>query len=144
MKIFGNREQGGLGYIRPIFLCEHPEINSPLRMVVDTGASHTTISERDAIRFGIDYEQLTCPPNNKVLGVGGTCDFYTLDDTVLMFKKSINSWHIERLDKIYILKNEFRNEEERINALRVPSLLGMDILNKCKIYYTHKRVYIEI
>jgi len=112
-------------------------------MIVDTGASKTTIAERDAIRLGIDYTQLICPSNNEVLGVGGTCHFYVKNSVSLLFKISKNSWHIENLDKIYVLKNDYENEEERIKAMRVPSLLGMDVLKNYKVYYTDKKVYLE-
>ena len=101
MKITGYLGQGGLGYVRPVILCTNPSFQSPIRMVVDTGASRTTISERDAIRLGLDYGSLICPSDGgRVLGVGGTCRCYLIEGATLIFKVTSNSWHAEYLDVI--------------------------------------------
>jgi len=139
MRISGNIGQGELGYVRPFVLCETPEISGPIRMVVDTGASRTTISERDAIRLGIDYETLTCPEDNSVIGIGGTCLYYLTGEVALVFRVSRDSWHTERLDSVLVLKS---NDDE-MAALRVPSLLGRDILSRYSVRFTRTKVILE-
>jgi len=51
------RGRGELGYVNAYLMCSDPEINDPIRLYVDTGASRTTIADRDAIRLGLDYSR---------------------------------------------------------------------------------------
>ena len=57
MRICGLRGRGELGYVNAYLMCSDPEINDPIRLYVDTGASRTTIADRDAIRLGLDYSR---------------------------------------------------------------------------------------
>ena len=143
MRITGKIGQSDLGYVRPYLLCEEPVIHAPIRMVVDTGASMTSISERDAIRLGIDYSTLYCPEDQAVYGIGGVCRCYLTGEAILMFKISKNSWHSERLPCVAVLKTETESEEEREIALKIPSLLGKDVLQRYSTRFTEKRVYLE-
>ena len=58
MRIYGGRGRSNLGYVNAYLMCNRPRINDPIRLYVDTGASRTTIADRDAIRLGLNYEQL--------------------------------------------------------------------------------------
>jgi predicted aspartyl protease len=58
MRIYGGRGRGNLGHVNAFLMCPNPEISKPIRFYVDTGASRTTIADRDAIRLGLDYTQL--------------------------------------------------------------------------------------
>jgi predicted aspartyl protease len=143
IKISGLIGQGGLGYVRPYIVLQDLHIQSPIRMVVDTGASRTTISERDANRLGIEYSSLTCPDNNRVIGIGGACRYYLAGRAALVFRISESSWHTEMLDSVFVLKTETDNDEAKKAAQKIPSLLGIDILKKYSVRFTKKRVYIE-
>lgn len=141
MKIIGRRGQGNLGYVRPVLMCPQLGINSPIRMVVDTGASRTVISERDALRLNIDYSTLT--PEPDALGVGGLVKCYSAGQAALTFKVSRNSWHTERLDSLHFLKCESDDPIERLASLRLSSLLGIDILDRYSVRFTRTRIYLE-
>lgn len=122
-------------------MCPQLDINSPVRMVVDTGASRTVISERDAMRLNIDYS--TLKPEADALGVGGLVRCYSTGQAALTFKVSSNSWHTERLDSLHFLKCESDDPIERLASLRLSSLLGIDILDRYSVRLTRTRIYLE-
>lgn len=45
-------------YVRAVVESEAMHVSVSVRFLVDTGATRTTISDRDALRFGIDYAAL--------------------------------------------------------------------------------------
>lgn len=142
MRIYGGRGRGNLGHVNAFLMCPNPEISKPIRFYVDTGASRTTIADRDAIRMGLDYTQLQ--QSDPALGIG--CAFiktYLLRNVTLVFKVSSSSFHMERLPAVTVLKHEPRNEEERRNVDQLPSLLGVDVLEKYSVRFTKKRVILE-
>jgi hypothetical protein len=105
-----------------------------LEFLVDTGATRTTISDKDAIRLAIDYQALQKLPEG-MLGIGGTVDTYTLKDATLTFHKQDKKTHQETLECICILKHTPLSER----ILRIPSILGRDILNKHALIYDKRQ-----
>ena len=107
--------------------------------LVDTGATRTTICDKDAMRLGIDYLALEklC---EGMLGIGGTVDTYNLKDIKLIFRQESKKPHEEILEKICVLKHPQLND----HILRIPSILGRDILNKHSLIYDKRqeKVYI--
>jgi hypothetical protein len=111
-------------YIPAIVESEKLHLYGTVEFLVDTGATRTTLSDRDVIRLGLDYAELD-KLQGGVLGVGGTVDTYILTDAKLMFnaEKIIQQ---EPLEQLYILKHTTLNDK----ILRIPSVIGRDILNK--------------
>ena len=109
-------------------------IYATIEFLVDTGATNTTISDRDATRLGIDYNVLEKLASG-MLGIGGTVDTYILKDAKLIFHKADKKTHQETLDRICILKHATLNER----ILRIPSILGRDILNKHALIYDKRQ-----
>ena len=71
-------------YVDAVLESEALHIFVSIEFLVDTGATKTTISDRDAVRLGIDY--LTLEKINKgMLGIGGAVDVYMLKDSSLIF-----------------------------------------------------------
>lgn len=121
-------------YVTAILESEYLHIYATIEFLVDTGATNTTISDRDAMRLGIDYctlEKLA----GGMLGIGGTVDTYILKDAKLIFHKEDKKSHTENLERICILKHA--SLDERI--LRIPSILGRDILNKHALIYDKRQ-----
>jgi hypothetical protein len=124
-------------------MCSKPKIDAPIRFYVDTGASRTTIADRDAIRMGIDYARLK-ESKNPVIGIGCTAvKSYILKNSLVIFRMSKNSFHIERLPIITVLKHEPKSEEEQALVDQCPSLLGIDVLEKYSVRFTAKKVILE-
>ncbi len=58
MQIRGKIGKRGLGYVSVFAASPRNNIEATVRFCVDTGASATTIADRDAQRIGIDYSKL--------------------------------------------------------------------------------------
>lgn len=121
-------------YVVAIFSSRQLDIRGTIEFIIDTGASRTTISDRDAIKLGIDYSKLEKLPEGT-LGIGGSVDTYIVSQPELIFVTSDGKHHVEKLDRIYVLKH--RRVDEKIK--RIPSILGRDVLNKYIIIFDRKR-----
>jgi hypothetical protein len=111
-------------YVAAIVESEKVHLYGTVEFLVDTGATRTILSDKDVTRLGLDYAELD-KLQGGVLGVGGTVDTYILADAKLMFnaEKIIQQ---EPLEQLYVLKHSTLNDK----ILRIPSVLGRDILNK--------------
>lgn len=105
-------------------------INETVEFLVDTGASRTTICDKDALRLGIDFSKLE-RLSEGMLGIGGLVDTYIMKSVKLTFRRENEKGHIENMERIYVLKHVL--PDERI--MRIPSILGRDILNKYALLY---------
>ena len=105
-------------------------INGTVEFLVDTGASRTTICDKDAVRLGINFEKLE-QLREGMLGIGGLVDAYLLKSVKLTFRREDGKTHVEHLDKIYVLKHAVLDER----IMRIPSILGRDLLNKYAFVY---------
>ena len=121
-------------YVAAILESKTLHIYATLEFLVDTGATRTTISDKDAIRLGIDYAALE-KLGEGMLGIGGTVDTYSLQDAKLIFHQENKKTHTETLEKICVLKHPQLNER----ILRIPSILGRDILNKHAFIYDKRQ-----
>jgi hypothetical protein len=121
-------------YVASILQSETLHIYATIEFLVDTGATRTTISDKDAIRLGIDYDLLE-KLGEGMLGIGGTVDTFILKDIKLIFHKEDKKTHEETLERICVLKHPQLNER----ILRIPSILGRDILNKHSLIYDKRK-----
>ena len=121
-------------YVAAILESKTLHIYATLEFLVDTGATRTTISDKDAIRLCIDYMTLE-KLGEGMLGIGGTVDTYNLKDTKLIFHQENKKTHEETLERICVLKHPQLNER----ILRIPSILGRDILNKYSLIYDKRQ-----
>lgn len=109
MRIYGGRGRSNLGYVNTYLMCNKPLINDPIRLYVDAGASRTTIADRDAIRLGIDYEQLE-KSQAPVIGIDcSAIENYLIRNVLLAFRVSGGGYHIETLSVVAVLKHEPQN-----------------------------------
>ena len=128
MKIFGYFDPLGFARIKAKVICKNlPQRD--IRFLVDTGAYRTTILNIDAERLGIDYSRLY-KKEEGAIGIGGTADTYILEDVKLLFATETGI-HLEDLKTINVIMIE-TDDEYKIKKL--PSLLGIDVLNKYKLF----------
>ena len=121
-------------YVTTIFESKSLHISVTMEFLVDTSAARTTISDRDAARIGIDYAALERLAGS-MLGIGGTVETYIVKDPKLLFHTEDHEAHEEKLEQIYAIKHA--SVDERI--LRIPSILGRDILNKYALIYDKRK-----
>lgn len=125
-------------YVAAIVESEKLHLYGTVEFLVDTGATRTTISDKDVIRLGLDYAEMD-KLQGGVVGVGGTVETYILADAELMFnaEKTIQQ---EPVELLYVLKHKTLNDK----ILRIPSVLGRDILSKYALIFDkrHNLAYI--
>ena len=114
-------------------------IHETVEFLVDTGASRTTICDKDAVRLGIDFDRLE-RLSEGMLGIGGIVDTYVLRNVKLTFRRETDESHVENFDRIYVLKHAVLDDR----IMRIPSILGRDMLNKHALVYDkrHEAAYI--
>lgn len=66
-----------------------------------------------------------------MLGIGGCVDTYVLEDARLLFNQADKNQFVELLECLCILRHTEVNER----ILRIPSILGRDVLNKYTFVY---------
>jgi len=71
-------------YVVAVLECEALRIRDTVEFLVDTGASRTTICDKDVIRLGIDFSKVE-KLSEGMLGIGGLVDTYILKDVKLVF-----------------------------------------------------------
>lgn len=126
-------------YVVAVLESKPLNLHETVEFLVDTGASRTTICDKDAIRLGIDFARLE-KLSEGMLGIGGMVNTYVLNDVRLIFRREDEKDHIENFKKIYVLKHTLLDER----IMRIPSILGRDMLNKYALVYDkrHEKAYI--
>jgi len=125
-------------YVVAVLESEFLGIHETMEFLVDTGASRTTICDKDAIKLRIDYSKLESI-SEGMLGIGGIVNAYILRDVKLVFRREDEKSHVEDFERIYILKHAILDEK----IMRLPSILGRDMLNKYSFVYDkrHERAF---
>lgn len=120
-------------YVVAILESKVHRINETVEFLVDTGASRTTVCDKDALRLGIDFRKLE-RLSEGMLGIGGLVDTYAMKNVKLAFRRENGKSHIENMERIYVLKHAIPGER----IMRIPSILGRDILNKYAFIYDRR------
>ena len=95
-------------------------------LLVDTGSVSTCLNSSDKARLGIDNSQLDQSTLDYTRGVGGTASYY-LEPAMLMFTD-------DNRGRIFFGSEIFVSEDtEDTSVPGIPSLLGRDFLNRCRI-----------
>ncbi|MGA2628310.1 MAG: aspartyl protease family protein [Candidatus Bathyarchaeia archaeon] len=143
MKIIGRLGERNLGNVTAILYAPTAHINTPIRFYVDTGASATTICDRDAQRARVDYSHLR-KVKAGIRGIGGDIDAYILPHCWIIFEFSKeNSTHIEYLDNVVIMKHKQHTNADHQRVRAIPSLLGLDVLRKYTVSFSNNHVILE-
>ena len=95
-------------------------------LLVDTGSVSTCLNSSDKARLGINNSQLDQSTLDYTRGVGGTASYY-LEPAMLMFTD-------DNRGRIFFGSEIFVSEDTEDNSVPgIPSLLGRDFLNRCRI-----------
>ena len=119
-----------VGFINGHLVSEEMGIDETVEFLVDTGASRTTLLDKDAIYLGIEYEKLRRVQD--LSGIGGSVEAYVIDDTTLLFRESTP---IKM--PVFVIKHPLvtMDKEERIRILRFPSILGRDVISRFRLIF---------
>jgi hypothetical protein len=146
LRIIGKRGKSRLFYV--VAAITSPFLQKSLaqkyiivRFVVDTGATITCIGMKDALKNNINiltFEKIEDP----ILGIGGNMDTFRLQNCQMFFQTNIgdNNYHTEPIEEIrFFYEPNLYNKNYR----PLPSLLGIDILQRFKISFNEDYVFLE-
>ncbi len=116
-----------------------------LALLIDTGASVTTILDPDLVRLKIGWNRLPEAPR-PLAGIGGTVETRLLEDGRILFRTMSGETAIEKL-AIHVARHDLSRLDIRGRELvmQLPSLLGRDVLGRYRFVYDSlgKHVYLE-
>ncbi len=144
MKISGERAQGGLGYLYCTVTGTSPAFTSPIRFAVDTGAAATCLMDRDIARIGLKYSQMSRSPRQLVGVGGGGPRSFLIRGVTIEFANCDTPDHRETLESIIAVRHlRYRLPRKKAIIEQLPSLLGIDILQRYRISFDEDNVYLE-
>ncbi len=138
MKITGNKIANSY-YLPLTLLCPSPFILNTIPFKIDTGCDITTLSLDTALNIKLDFTKLGKPFD--VLTASGLVSTYPLFNCTLSFDFG-NCVLSERMDLMHVSHPIVTNENaESIKA--IPSLLGIDFLQRYSMRFDNYFVYLE-
>lgn len=96
-----------------------------IAFLIDTGSPKTIISERDALKLGLDFTRMR-ELNEQLLGLGGFSETYRVANVTLLFA-SENGGHTEQLKEVIVHREQELPDEIK---KQIPSLLGRDLIGR--------------
>jgi len=118
-------------------------------LLIDTGASVTALLDGDASRFGITMDDASRHlklASHKVVGIGGMAETYVVKGAELRFATE-EGMEVSETFNLHVVLHDPRtlSVEESGLVLRLPSILGRDIINRYSLLFSASRgeVYLE-
>ena len=126
--------RNGAGFVNVHLISEGMDIDETIEFLVDTGASRTTLLDKDVICLGIEYDKLRRYEQDQS-GIGGSVETYVIDDATLLF----GAYTMEM--PVFTIRHSLgvMDDQERIRILRFPSILGRDVINKFRLIFDKER-----
>jgi hypothetical protein len=144
LRIKCNYGDGGLGFVSANLICLTYNINGVVNFYIDTGASITTINQRDGMRIGV--LPLPSPPllppesfpsiEKSIIPIrtaNGIIYPYILPKCQIVFNL-IGTMLLEYIGDIHVL-----GIEQQWNSI---SVLGLDVLKKFNIEFTKEHLFL--
>ena len=123
-----------MGFVNAHVISESASIDKTIEFLVDTGSSRTVILDKDALLLDIDYNKLG-KPQQDLGGIGGSVKTDIIEHAILVFET--DEREIELRLPVFVLRHglEEMPEEEQIKILRIPSILGRDVINRFRLIF---------
>jgi len=112
----------------PVYL-RHEEFEGMVWLLADTGASRTTLLDRDVGLLGLPSEALAPAPLPTV-GIGGSVRSFVLHDVEMTFASDEGDFLVRQ--ELWVVQHDLARlpPEEVARILRLPSVLGRDLINR--------------
>jgi hypothetical protein len=100
-----------------------------IRMLADTGASRTTLLDRDVKLLGIEDKYLE-PSSLPIVGIGGSVRSFLIKDVEFIIGSDDDEF-VHKQD-LWIAQHDLNTlpPDEVSRIMRIPSVLGRDIMNR--------------
>ncbi len=115
----------------PVHL-RHEEFEGAVWLLADTGASRTTLLDRDVGLWGLPSEALA-PALLPTVGIGGSVRSFVLRDVEITFASDKGDFIVRQ--ELWVVQHDLDKlpPEEVARILRLPSVLGRDIINRFRL-----------
>lgn len=112
-------------------------------LLIDTGASRTTILDRDARLLGISAETLE-PALLPVVGIGGSVRSFLVRDSEITFASDEGDVAVRQ--DLWVVQHNLRQlpPDEVSRLLRLPSVLGRDLINRFRFTCDYRSGIVEL
>jgi hypothetical protein len=112
----------------PVHL-RHEEFEGLVWLLADTGASRTTLLDRDVGLLGLPSEALAPAPLPTV-GIGGSVRSFVLRDVEIIFASDEGDFVVWQ--ELWVVQHDLERlpPEEVARILRLPSVLGRELINR--------------
>ena len=118
-------ESSGRPYVAARVVIPRLGLAGNVSFLFDTGADSTVLMPADAATLGVDYALLANP--SESFGIGGTAATY-IEAARLAFADSGG-------ERVYGYGVSLRIHHPTDDAMRVPSLLGRDVIDRWRVTY---------
>ena len=120
------------------------KIRKPVHFHINTDASATTLLDKDTYYLGINTRKLKA--ERKIGGLGGLIDTFVIEDTALFFRAENGEILKENL-RLLVGTHDLSklSSEEKSLIMRMPSLLGRDIIYRYRLVCdkNQNEIYLE-
>ena len=142
---FDNRFEPPAPFVRATVESKILKIRRLVHFHIDTGASATTLLDKDAYYLGINIRKLK-KAERKIGGLGGLIDTFVIEDVALFFRAENGEITKENL-RLLVGTHDLSklSSEEKSLIIRIPSLLGRDIIYRYRLICDKNRneIYLE-
>lgn len=112
-------------------------------LLADTGASRTTLLDRDAQLLGISAEALE-PATLPVVGIGGSVRSFLVRDVEITLASDEGDRVVQQ--DLWVVQHDLVHlpPEEVSRILRLPSVLGRDLINRFRFSCDYQAGLVEL
>jgi len=142
---FDERYKPPAPFIKAIVESQKLKIRKIVYFHIDTGASLTIILDKDVKYLGINVNTLR-KAGRQIGGIGGFINTYQIEDAKLLFITEDQKIIEEKLVLHVGIHDPTKlSPEEKEMIMRIPSLLGRDIIHRFKLAYNKPKneIYLE-
>jgi hypothetical protein len=120
-----------------------PHFHGNVWFLADTGASNTTLLDRSVKLLGIS-EDILEPDPYLVVGIGGSMCSLLVRDVELTMASDEGDFVFKQ--NLGVIKHDLNNMslEESARILRIPSVLGRDLISQFQFIYDYKSRVVEL
>ena len=114
-----------------------------LWLMADTGASRTTLLDRDVRFLNISVKTLI-PSELPVVGIGGSVRSFHVPEVEMTLAS--NEGDVTLQQDLWIVQHDLKQlpAEETSRILRLPSVLGRDIMNQFRFLYDYHTGIVQL
>ena len=142
---FDERYEPPAPFIRTTLTSRTLKLEHAIELHIDTGAAASILLDKDVKRLKIDVSKLRTAERD-LIGIGGMLKNQIIEDAILIFRSADGPPTIEKLPLLVGTHDPSKlSLKERDAILKLPSLLGRDVIYRFKLMIDKLRnqIYLE-